>query len=244
MKIIALIPARSGSKSVPDKNILPLGRYPLIAYSIAAAKMSKYIERVFVSTDSREYAEIAKQYGAEAPFLRPAEFSQDLSTDNETFAHFLTYLNDRGEPVPDLIVHFRPTTPLRDIKIVDQAIEYMQTHPEATSVRSMHKTHLTPYKMFRLDGEFAKPFLSDSRSEFYNLPRQMFEDTFLPNGQVDVVRPNILLEHGSFHGDNIKLWITPKVADIDVREDYDFARQLLGRKDFQPLHDYLKEHYG
>ena len=241
MKIICIIPARSGSKGVPKKNIRNLGGYPLLAYSIAAAKLSLYIEETVVSTDSKDIAIIGEKYGASVPFLRPKEIAQDNSLDIEFFQHYLNYLQNKSLKIPDLIVHLRPTTPLREIKVIDEAVEYMMKNNEATALRSMHKTHLTPYKMFKMNGGYAIPFLNyEGIKEFYNLPRQVFEDAYIPNGYVDIVRPAILLNSGLLHGDKMKLWETEKVADIDVLEDYDYASALLNEQRFEPILHYLE----
>ena len=121
MDIVAIIPARSGSKSLQDKNIALLSGHPLIAYSITAAKCSALIKRVIVSTDSERYASIAVQYGAEVPFLRPAEFSTDNSTDRDFLVHAMSWLEQNKQIRPEYWVHLRPTTPLRDPKIIDNA---------------------------------------------------------------------------------------------------------------------------
>ncbi len=112
--VIAIIPARSGSKSVTDKNIKLLSGHPLIAYSIVAAKLSKEIKRVVVSTDSEEYAEIAKKYGAEVPFIRPEIYSKDSSTDRDFFIHAMNWFKDNENTLPEYWVQLRPTTPLRN----------------------------------------------------------------------------------------------------------------------------------
>ena len=241
MKIVCIIPARSGSKGVPGKNMRNLGRYPLIAYSIAAAKLSIDIEETVVSTDSNEIAIIGKKYGASVPFLRPKEIAQDNSLDIDFFQHYITYLQNESLKIPDLIVHLRPTTPLREVKVIDEAVEYMMKNNEATALRAMHKTHLTPYKMFKMNGEYATPFLNyEGIKEFYNLPRQVFEDAYIPNGYVDIVRPAILSNTGLLHGDKIKLWVTEKVADIDVIEDYYYASALLKEQRFESILHYLE----
>lgn len=241
MKIVCIIPARGGSKGVPGKNIRNLGRYPLIAYSIAAAKLSLYIDETVVSTDSKDIAIIGKKYGASVPFLRPKEIAQDNSLDIDFFQHYIGYLQNESLKIPDLIVHLRPTTPLREVKVIDEAVEYMIENNKATALRSMHKTHLTPYKMFKINGEYAFPFLNyEGIKEFYNLPRQVFEDAYVPNGYVDIVRPAILSNSGLLHGDKIKLWETEKIADIDVLEDYDYASALLNEQRFEPILHYLE----
>lgn len=241
MKIVCLIPARGGSKSIPHKNIIKLGKYPLIAYSIAVARLSNYIEEIVVSTDSEEIAAIARRYEASVPFLRPEEISRDCSLDIEFFQHYLDFLQSKSIEIPDLIVHLRPTTPLREVKVVDSAIEYMMENNEATALRSMHKTHLTPYKMFRLKREYAIPFLNyKGVKEFYNLPRQVFGDAYIPNGYVDIIRPSVLRKTGLLHGNRIKVWETAKIADVDVLGDYDFASKILQEERFKQILDYLR----
>ena len=113
MEILALIPARGGSKSIPRKNIRPLAGHPLIAYSIAAGRQSNLVTRTIVSTDDEEIARIARQYGAETPFLRPAEFAQDNTTDFPVFTHALSWLKEHEGYQPEIVVQLRPTSPIR-----------------------------------------------------------------------------------------------------------------------------------
>lgn len=242
MKIVCIIPARSGSKSVPGKNIIALGKHPLIAYSIAEARLSRYIDETVVSTDADEIGGIAKKYGASVPFLRPEEISQDRSLDIEFFQNYLDFLDGQSIEIPDLIVHLRPTTPLREINVIDKAIEYMIENSGATALRSAHKTDLTPYKMFKLEGEYMAPFLMyEGHKEFYNLPRQVFDDAYIPNGYVDIIRPSVLLSTGLLHGEKIKLWETDMIPDIDSLHDYHFAGKILHEKRFEPILNYLEK---
>jgi len=152
--IYAIIPARGGSKGIPKKNIYNLGGYPLIAYSIAAAKMARKIDRIIVTTDSEEIADIAKKFGAEVPFLRPAEISGDTATDREFVIHTLDWLKKNEGEIPDYLIHLRPITPLRNPKKIDDAIETIMKRPKATSLRSGHKTDTVPQKCFGLENGF------------------------------------------------------------------------------------------
>jgi len=241
VNIVALIPARAGSKTVPDKNIRRLGKHPLIAYSIAAAKLSRLIREIIVSTDSEHIAGIARRYGASVPFLRPREISQDDSLDIEFFLHYFEYLKKEHLVIPDLAVHLRPTTPLRDVDAVDKAIRHMMTHAEATGLRSMHKTRLTPYKMFCLKGGYARPFMDvPGGKEFYNWPRQRFEDAYVPDGIVDVIRPEVVHRTGTLHGDKMALFETDAPPDIDEPKDFISAGEMLGEERFKPLSHYLE----
>ena len=145
LKILAIIPARSGSKSIVNKNIIPYKGKPLIYHTIKASLNSKCINRVLVSTDSKRYQNIAKKFGAEAPFLRPKKISQDNSHDKDLVFHALQYLL-RESYFPDLIIFLRPTTPNRNPKIIDKGIKYyLKNITKFDSMRSVSVsyTHLT-----------------------------------------------------------------------------------------------------
>ena len=148
-QIYAVIPARSGSKGVPNKNVKMFAGRPLMAYSIAAAQKSNLIDRVIVSTDSEEYAEIALKEGAEVPFLRPKEISTDLSKDIEFFSHLVSWIDSSDITMPDYLVHLRPTTPLRDPSIIDKAIIRF-SKSKYTSLRSVHLMAQSAYKFVEM----------------------------------------------------------------------------------------------
>ena len=162
MKIIAVIPARFGSKGLPGKNIKELAGKPLIAYSIMAAQRTKLIDRIIVSTDSEKYASISKDYGAEVPFIRPNEYSGDDSTDYDFVKHLLDWLTENEGNTPDYIIHLRPTTPLRDPSVLDNSIEKFMNNVEATSLRSAHEMSETAYKQFELEGKYFKTICTGS----------------------------------------------------------------------------------
>lgn len=134
-KIVAIVPARGGSKSIPKKNVRLLGDAPLLAYSIAAGLQSAYVDRVIVSTDSEEIAEVALAWGAEVPFLRPSELAEDDTTDFPVFEHALRWLEENERYRADMVVQLRPTSPLRPPRLPDEAIEIMARRPDADSVR-------------------------------------------------------------------------------------------------------------
>ena len=240
LDIVALVPARSGSKGVKDKNILPLNGHPLISYSIIAAGQSELINEVYVTTNSKKYCQISESYGAITPFLRPIEISEDMSTDKEFFLHFIEWCKNERKKIPDMIVHLRPSTPLRNFRLIDKAIQSFSEHPEATALRSCQNTELTPYKMFFDNSGYMKPCMNDnSYSESYNQPRQVFPKTYLPNGYVDIVRPEVLLDTGLLHGNKILLNLTPITADIDDINDYEAAKQLLNNGEYLNLKEAL-----
>jgi CMP-N-acetylneuraminic acid synthetase len=241
--IYAIIPARSGSKGVPKKNIIDLGGFPLIAYSIIAAKLSKCIDRVIVSTDSEEIATIAKKYGAEVPFLRPAELATDKSADIEFVNHALKWFKDNEQKTPDYIVHLRPTTPLRDPELVDKAIKSIVENPDATSLRSGYEIRESPYKLFGIEnGFFTGLFPSDPRPEYYNLPRQAFPPVYQPDGYVDVLVSDYVIKTGRLHGDKILAFVSPNVGEIDTLEDLAFMKYSLEKQEYA-VHQYLKKHF-
>ena len=233
MTAIAIIPARGGSKGIPVKNIVQLHGHPLIAYSIEAALASCGVSRTIVSTDSEEIAEISKFYGAEVPFMRPAEFASDMSTDREFLIHALGWFAEHENFRPDYIVHLRPTTPLRDSEVIDDAIRIIKKTDAATSLRSAHLASKTPYKWFEMDdlGFFKGIRPYDLRPEYYNLPRQSFPNVYDPNGYVDLLRVSQLLSSPNVHGDAILGYVTPFCHELDSPEDLLLMNYLVERYD-------------
>lgn len=241
--IIGIIPARGGSKGVPKKNIRKLGGYPLIAYSIVASLLSKKIQRTIVSTDSEEIAEVARAYGAEVPFMRPKEFARDDSPDIEFVIHALQWFQENGGFCPELMVHLRPTTPMRDVGHIDSAIDKIIAKPEATSLRSVHEVTESPYKLFGIsDGFLVGLFPDDQRPEYYNLPRQAFPPVYKPNGYVDIIRSETVLGTNSLHGPRMLAFLTPDTGELDREEDFDFIEFKLGRCRFE-IYEYLKNNF-
>jgi CMP-N,N'-diacetyllegionaminic acid synthase len=241
MTVIAYIPVRGGSKGVPKKNIHHLGGYPLIAYTIAVAKLSKYIERIIVSTDSEEIAKIAIQYGAEVPFIRPAEYAQDLSPDRGHFLHAMNWFKENEQYLPEYWVHLRATTPLREPQIIDQAIEEIHSQSNATSLRSGHPVAESPCKWFQRDknGFFIGNCPDDERPEYYNLPRQSFPDVYIPDGYVDIMKASFVLNSESLNGDRMVGFVSPYCYEVDTFEELEMIEFQLKKKE-SPLLDYLK----
>ena len=173
--VLALIPARGGSKGLPGKNILPLAGHPLIAYSIEAARLAPGITRVIVSTDSQEIAEVARCYGAEVPFLRPAAYAADDSLDFDVFFHALNWLKENENYTPDLLVQLRPTSPIRYVADIENCLGRLAENPGADSLRIVTKAFHTPYKMWQLgeDAQTMQPLLTlPGTPDPYNQPRQ------------------------------------------------------------------------
>lgn len=219
----AIIPARGGSIGVPKKNIKLLKGYPLIAYSIILAKSAKNIDRVIVSTDSKEIAQIASSYGAEVPFLRPKEYAADQSGDIEFVNHALQWFMENEGKVPEYLIHLRPTTPLRSVEIVDRAIAEIADCPEATSLRSAHLASESPYKWFLKDmrGNFisiAHGLTTDKANE----GRQGFQAVYIPDGYVDVLKSKFIMEQKLLHGNYMMAFESPFCCEVDTADDFDF----------------------
>jgi len=230
-EVLAIVPARGGSKSIPRKNIRQLAGHPLLAYSVAAGLQAKSITRVIVSTDDEEIAKIARQYGAEVPFKRPPELATDDVPDLPVFQHALSWLKAQEGYQPDIVVHLRPTSPLRSPDCIDQAVGKLQSHPQADSVRGVIPSGQNPYKMWRIveDGWIEPLMRDESINESYNMPRQKLPSTYWHTGQIDAIRTMTILELGSMSGDTIlPFMLDPKYAvDIDDPHDFERAEWLL-----------------
>lgn len=236
LEVLALVPARGGSKSLPRKNIRPFGGYPLLAYSIAAGLQARTVSRVIVSTDDEEIAEVARAYGAEVPFLRPADLALDDTPDLPVFQHALRWLAEHEGYRPDIVVQLRPTSPLRPPDCVDRAVAILLEHPEADSVRGVVPSGQNPYKMWRIaeDGRLV-PLLRDGFDEPYNMPRQKLPPTYWQTGHIDAIRTSTILEKGSMSGQVIRpLLLDPRYAvDIDTAWDWARAEWLLWESDLE-----------
>ncbi len=226
MEILALIPARSGSKSVPDKNVRTVAGKPMLAHSIEQALACEPISRCVVSTDSEHYAAVAREYGAEVPFLRPEELSGDLSTDLETFAHALAWLKDHEGYEPEVCVHLRPTYPTREVSDICAMIEILLNDSELDSVRSIVPSPETPYKMWRREEDgIITPAAEPDIHEAFNMPRQMLPQFFLQNACIDVLRARVITEQGSMTGRRIHGYIMETCEDVDTPADMASARK-------------------
>lgn len=230
-KILAIIPARSGSKSVKNKNIRLINGKPMMAYSIEHAKASKYINRIIVTTDSEEYAEIAREYGAETPFIRPAELAQDNSLDVDVFEHAIRYLEKEEGYVPDIIVQLRPTDPIRNPEDIDKMIEMMLEDDTVDAVRSVVLTDAIPHKMWYVgeDG-VMEPIMKDI-PEAYNMARQDLPKIYHQNGNTDVLRPSNVTKYHSMTGKKIKGYIMSEIYDVDTQKDFDRVSQYMKIKE-------------
>lgn len=228
--VLAIIPARGGSKSIPRKNVAVFAGHPLLAYSIAAGLQAATVGRVIVSTDDEAIAEVARRYGAEVPFLRPAELAADDTLDLPVFQHALRELDRLEGYRPLVVVQLRPTSPIRPVDCVDRAVEILMAHETADSVRGVVPSGQNPHKMWRIgdDGQMT-PLLDLGIDEPYNQPRQRLPATYWQTGHVDAIRWETIMEKGSMSGKVIyPLVIDPQfTVDIDTPRDWARAEHLL-----------------
>jgi len=230
IEVLAVIPARGGSKSIPRKNIRSLAGYPLIAYSIAAGLAAETVSRVIVSTDDKEIARIAHKYGGEAPFIRPLSLAMDDTPDLPVFEHVLTWLDENEGYQPQIIVQLRPTSPFRRTWHIDQAVLRLIECPEADAVRTVCVPFQNPFKMWKIDPEgYLQPLIDISVPEAYNLPRQVLPDVYWQTGYVDAVWADTILTKHSMTGDAILPLLigTEEWIDIDSPDDWRRAERLL-----------------
>ena len=216
-RIIAVIPARGGSKGIHRKNIYPLNGKPLIYWTINEAKKSKLLDRIICSTDNQEIALLARRYGAEVPFLRPSKLALDKTPDLPVFNHALRWLRDNEGYKPDIIVHLRVTSPLRQSLHIDEAVKLLVHDNNADSVRSVCIPNENPYKMWVNKGKYLKPLLKlKGLKEPYNSARQLLPKVYWQTGLVDVTRYETIMNKHSMTGKNILPYIIDEKYSIDI----------------------------
>src|SRR5512134_3389710 len=226
-EILALIPARGGSKGIPRKNIRSFAGYPLIAWSIAAANQSANVTRVIVSTDDEEIAAVARQHGAETPFLRPAEFAQDNTTDLPVFEHALQWLEANENYQPEILIQLRPTSPIRPRDCVDRAVKILLDHADADCVRGVVPAGQNPHKMWRFYGydRPMKPLLEvEGIAEPYNAPRQILPPVYWQTGHIDAIRTSTITRKHSLTGNTIYPLVLDSRYTVDIDTPADWAK--------------------
>lgn len=230
MKVLGLIPARGGSKGIPHKNISEVAGKPLIAWSIEVAKHCSLLDRTIVSTDDLQIAEVATTYGAEVPFLRPAEFATDDTPDFPVYNHALRWLADNENYYPDIVVWLRPTTPLRSVEDVRNAIDIFVENG-ADCVRSVCLVEHHPFWMKRLENQKLTPFINGKDEHTY-YQRQLLPPVYRLNGAIDVVRRTTIVKKGFAYGGEMFGYVMPPERSIDIDNALDMviAEHLLLRK--------------
>ena len=231
MFVLGLIPARGGSRGVPRKNIRYLCGKPLIAWTLetALALKDRVLDRVIVSTDDPETADIARDWGGEVPFLRPAALAADDTPDLPVYLHTVNWLRMHGGICPDVVVWLRPTSPLRSAEDVSEALAKL-IHCGADFVRSISPAEHHPYWMKRLDGDRLVPFV-EGKSEQEYPRRQALPPAYRLNGAVDVIRCSSVEKYKQLYVGDVRGYVIPpeRAVDIDHEVDFLLAEALLRR---------------
>jgi CMP-N-acetylneuraminic acid synthetase len=232
-RVLAVIPARGGSKSIPRKNVRLLAGHPLLAWSVAAGQQAQTVDRVVVSTDDEEIREVALRCGAEVPFLRPRSLAADDTPDFPVFEHAVSWLAREQGFRADIIVQLRPTSPLRPPGLVDTGVALLAADPGCHSLRAVSPPSQSPYKMWRTvhGTPYLRPLLADGGAEAYNQPRQELPPSLWQTGHLDVFWRETVTEKKSLTGDRVLPLALPVryAVDIDTLDQWDFAEWLLRR---------------
>lgn len=226
IRILAIIPARGGSKSIHYKNIALINGKPMIYYTIKAAQESKLLDAFLVSTDDVKIANVAKKYGADVPFLRPAKLATDKAVDIDYLKHAVEWVEKERGWTPDIIVNLRPTSPLRTGQDIDNAIKVME-ETGCDSIKTVHPPYENPYKMWHLDTKTKKmkPILPTKwyPKLFTDVPRQWLPQTYWQNCIVDVTRAKFI-KKGIVFGKDMRGIVTDPRKSIDIDEPADLKR--------------------
>jgi N-acylneuraminate cytidylyltransferase len=228
--VIALIPARAGSKRVPDKNIKTLAGHPLLAYTIACALQSRVFSAVVVSTDSEHYADISRYYGAEVPFLRPAEFAGDLSADIEWVEFTLAELRRAGREY-DCFSLLRPTSPFRQPATIVRAWKEFLAEDGVDSLRAVEKCRQHPGKMWVVRGRRMLPLmpLTPENQPWHSSQYQSLPEVYVQNASLEIARTRVVLEGRTIAGNVLLPFFTQGYEGFDVNQPYDWrlAEELV-----------------
>jgi CMP-N,N'-diacetyllegionaminic acid synthase len=228
--IIALIPARSGSKRVPDKNIKPLSGHPLIAYTICAALQSGIFSGVMVSTDSEKYADIARHYGAEVPFLRPRQFAGDTSPDIEWVDYTLSRLRDEGR-IFDCFSILRPTSPFRMPHTIVRAWNTFLAEEGVDSLRAVERCREHPGKMWVVRGQRMMPLLplGPVQQPWHSSQYPSLPEVYVQNASLEIAWSRVVFEEKTIAGNVVMPFFTEGYEGFDVNRPYDWklAEELI-----------------
>jgi CMP-N-acetylneuraminic acid synthetase len=219
-KIIAIIPARGGSKGISKKIIKPLLGNPLIVWTIEQAKNSKYIDRIIVSTEDKEIAEISKEHGAEVPFLRPKELARDDSPTIDAIMHAINWFENEGEYF-DIVVLLEPTSPLRKEDDLDNSIEFfIKNIDKVDSLVSVGEVHLeNPYIMKKVENGCVKPFIEIDENLYQ---RQQLPKIYFPYGVIYLSKTSTLKKYKTFYQERTIPYLTERWQNYEIDDVYDF----------------------
>lgn len=224
MQILAIIGARSGSQSVPHKNIRRFAGKPLLTWAIECAKSSQYITRVIVATDSERYAAIARSAGADVPFLLPASVTTPRSSEMDFIGHTLQWLNNQEQYVPDIVVRIFATTPLQRICDIDRGIGIVLEDQTADSCVIITESHEPPYKALRKtdDADHVVTYITEKGEDVTPLQRQRYTPAFTRQGKAIIARKSTI-DGGSLTGRNVRYVEVPREYALDIDTEMDFA---------------------
>lgn len=217
--VLGLIPARGGSKGVPRKNVRAFGGKPLIAWTLDTAQACALLDRVVVSTDDQEIADTARSFGADVPFMRPAELAGDDVTDLPVCKHALNWLAENEQYQPDLVVWLRPTAPLRAVIDIATAVSMLRDS-NADSLRSVCAVEHHPYWMYSMSDGMLKPLLQGIETP---MQRQALPTVFRLNGVVDAVRASRIPDRGHLFQGRMLGYVMPHERSVDIDHEIDFS---------------------
>lgn len=226
---VALIPARHGSKRVPGKNVRALGGHPMLAYTVASALESGVFEAVIVSTDAEETAAVARHYGAEVPFLRPAAMASDTSPDIEWLSYTLATLRERGRTW-DAFSLLRPTSPFRSPHTIQRAWTRFLALTGIDSLRAVEKCGQHPGKMWVIDGDRMSPLLpSPPGQPWHSTPYQALPAVYVQNASLEIAWTRVVVGQGTIAGEVIAPFVTEGHEGFDINDPQDWvvAEHLL-----------------
>jgi len=228
--VVALIPARGGSKRVPRKNVKQLGGHPMLAYTIAAARDSRVFSDVIVSTEDAEIANIARTYGASVPFMRPAEMAADASPDIEWVTHALGMLQ-REHRNYDCFSILRPSNPFRQAATIRRAWDLFLSQPDADSLRAVEKCRQHPGKMWVVDGMRMRPLLTGGPANppWHSTPYDSLPPVYVQNASLEIAWTRVVFEKRSIAGEEIVPFFTEgyEGLDINYKQDWQLAEELV-----------------
>jgi len=219
-KILAIIPARGGSKGLPRKNIKNLAGKPLIAWTIELALKSRYLDRVVVSTEDKEIAKIARRYGAEVPFLRPKKYARDDSPTSEVINHAINWFKKRGENF-DIVICLEPTSPLRREEDIDNAIEFfIKNINKADSLVSVGEIHLeNPYIAKKIEKGYVKPLIKTHKNIYQ---RQQLLKTYFPYGVIYLSKIKTYQKYNTFYQKRTIPYFIERWQNYEIDDIWDF----------------------
>lgn len=221
-KIWAIIPARSGSKSIKDKNLKKIGGRSLIEHSIRSAKQINQVEKIIFSSDSKKYLKIANKIGVDILHHRSIKASKDNSTDLDFFKDFIK--NYSIKDLPDFFIHLRPTTPIRKKKYLNDAVRlFLENHKKFTAMRSASKMSESSFKTFIIKDSKLCSINNNFKLDFFNNPKNSFPNTYFPNGYIDIIKTKNIFKN-YIHGNKVLPYLTKgRIIDIDSLDDLQYA---------------------